>query len=72
MRSVEHALGITVPDNARIIRNLLMGVQFLHDHIVHFFQLHALDWVDITSAIEADPATHRRPLARHFTRCQTD
>ncbi len=55
--------GITVPDNARIIRNLLMGAQFLHDHIVHFFQLHALDWVDITSAIEADPA-HTADLAR--------
>jgi [NiFe] hydrogenase large subunit len=56
VRSVENALGITVPSNARIVRNLLMGAQFLHDHIVHFYHLSALDWMDITSALKADPA----------------
>jgi [NiFe] hydrogenase large subunit len=56
VRCVEDALGINIPDNARIIRNLLMGVQYLHDHIVHFYHLHALDWVDIVSALSADPA----------------
>jgi len=56
VRCVEDALGISIPDNARIIRNLLMGVQYLHDHIVHFYHLHALDWVDIVSALSADPA----------------
>ena len=55
VRCVEDALGLTVPDNARILRNLMMGAQFLHDHIVHFYHLHALDWVDILSAISADP-----------------
>jgi [NiFe] hydrogenase large subunit len=54
VRCVEDALGLTVPDNARILRNLLMGAQFLHDHIVHFYHLHALDWVDIVSALDAD------------------
>jgi [NiFe] hydrogenase large subunit len=55
VRCVEDAMGITVPDNARNVRNLLMGAQFLHDHIIHFYHLHALDWVDIVSALDADP-----------------
>ena len=54
VRCVEDAAGITIPDNARIIRNLLMGAQYLHDHLVHFYHLHALDWVDIVSALNAD------------------
>ena len=54
VRCVENALKINVPDNARTVRNLLMGAQFLHDHIVHFYHLHALDWVDITSALKAN------------------
>lgn len=56
IRSVENSLGITVPTNARVIRNLLMGAQFIHDHIVNFYQLHLLDWVDVVSALSADPA----------------
>jgi hydrogenase large subunit len=56
VRAVENALGITVPDNARIIRNLLEGIQFVQDHVIHFYHLHALDWVDIVSALSADPA----------------
>jgi [NiFe] hydrogenase large subunit len=55
VRAVDNAIGVTIPDNARLIRNLLMGAQFLHDHIVHFYHLHALDWVDIVSALKADP-----------------
>ena len=55
VRSVDNAIGLTIPDNARIIRNLLLGAQFLHDHIVHFYHLHALDWVDVVSALKADP-----------------
>jgi [NiFe] hydrogenase large subunit len=55
VRSVDDAVKVTIPDNARIIRNLLHGAQFLHDHIVHFYQLHALDWVDVVSALKADP-----------------
>jgi [NiFe] hydrogenase large subunit len=56
VRCVEDALGLTVPVNARVVRNLMMGAQFLHDHIVHFYHLHALDWVDLKSALEATPA----------------
>jgi Ni,Fe-hydrogenase I large subunit len=52
---VEDALGITVPDNARIIRNLISGIQYVQDHVIHFYHLHALDWVDITGALKADP-----------------
>ena len=49
------AVGVQIPENARIIRNLMHGAQFQHDHIVHFYHLHALDWVDIVSALSADP-----------------
>ena len=55
MRAVDDAVGVKIPQNARIIRNLLMGAQFQHDHIVHFYALHALDWVDVVSALSADP-----------------
>ncbi len=55
IRATEAAVGVKVPDNARIIRNLMHGAQFQHDHIVHFYHLHALDWVDVVSAIKADP-----------------
>jgi [NiFe] hydrogenase large subunit len=60
VRCVEDAIGVNVPDNARIIRNLLMGAQFSHDHIVHFYHLHALDWVDIVSALSASPSDTER------------
>ncbi len=55
-RAVEDAVGVRIPDNANIIRNLVMGAQYLHDHIVHFYALHALDWVDVVSGLSADPA----------------
>ncbi len=55
VRSVDDAVKVQVPKNARLVRNLLLGAQFLHDHIVHFYQLHALDWVDVVSALKADP-----------------
>jgi Ni,Fe-hydrogenase I large subunit len=56
IRAVENALGVTIPDNARILRNLMEGAQFVQDHVMHFYHLHALDWVDVTSALNADPA----------------
>jgi [NiFe] hydrogenase large subunit len=55
VRAVEMAQGIQIPDVARVVRNLMMGAQFLHDHPTHFYQLSALDWVDIVSALKADP-----------------
>jgi hydrogenase large subunit len=55
VRSVEDALGIIVPPNAELVRNLMFCTQYMHDHVVHFYHLHALDWVDIVSALKADP-----------------
>ncbi len=56
VRAVENALGIQVPDNARIVRNIIGGAQLVQDHVIHFYHLHALDWVDVTLALKADPA----------------
>ena len=47
---------MTIPDNARIIRNLISGIQHVQDHVIHYDHLHALDWVDIVSALKADPS----------------
>jgi hydrogenase large subunit len=56
VRAVENALNLEVPLNAQYIRNLIITAHGIHDHIVHFYQLTALDWVDIVSALSADPA----------------
>jgi len=56
VRSVEDALNYEVPRNAELIRNMMIGAQYVHDHIMHFYHLHALDWVDVVSALQADPA----------------
>jgi hydrogenase large subunit len=56
VRAVENALGIQVPENATLLRNLVGGVQLVHDHIIHFYHLHALDWIDPVKALKADPA----------------
>ncbi len=55
VRSVEDALKIELPTNAQLIRNLMIGTQYVHDHVMHFYHLHALDWVDVVSALSADP-----------------
>jgi len=55
VRAVEDALGIDIPTNANHIRNLMMLAQYTQDHLVHFYHLHALDWVDVVSALSADP-----------------
>jgi len=55
IRSVEDALAIKIPKNANIIRNLMHATLFAQDHLVHFYHLHALDWVDVVSALKADP-----------------
>ena len=56
VRTVENALNLEVPLNAQLIRNLIVIAHALHDHIVHFYHLTALDWVDVVSALKADPA----------------
>ncbi|NEW92808.1 nickel-dependent hydrogenase large subunit [Rhodopseudomonas sp. BR0M22] len=55
VRAVENALDIKIPENANTIRNLMQLALQVHDHVVHFYHLHALDWVDIVSALSADP-----------------
>jgi len=60
VRSVEDALHraiptYTIPQNAELIRNLMVAAQYVHDHVMHFYHLHALDWVDVVSALKADP-----------------
>ncbi|NPA51994.1 MAG: nickel-dependent hydrogenase large subunit [Aquificae bacterium] len=56
IRAVEDALNITVPKNASLIRKLMIGTIFVHDHVVHFYHLHALDWVNPITALKADPS----------------
>ncbi len=66
VRTVENALDITVPPNAELIRNLMFCTQYVHDHVVHFYHLHALDWVDVVSALKADPKEAAR-IARSLS-----
>jgi hydrogenase large subunit len=55
VRAVENALNYEIPPNAQLIRNLMIAAQYVHDHVMHFYHLHALDWVDVVSALNADP-----------------
>src|SRR3990172_2974526 len=63
VRSVENALDIRIPRNARLIRNLIAGMQYVQDHVIHFYHLHGLDWVGVVAALEADPAEPARLAA---------
>jgi hydrogenase large subunit len=56
VRAVEDALRYEIPPNANLVRNLMIGAQYVHDHVMHFYHLHALDWVDVVAALSADPA----------------
>lgn len=55
VRAVEDALNWEIPQNAQLIRNLMISAQYVHDHVMHFYHLHALDWVDVVSALKANP-----------------
>lgn len=55
VRCVEDALDITIPPNAEMVRNIMFCAQYMHDHVVHFYHLHAMDWVDVVNALKADP-----------------
>ncbi|PID76322.1 MAG: hydrogenase 2 large subunit [Deltaproteobacteria bacterium] len=55
VRAVEDALKLEIPYNAQIIRNMIQGIHCMQDNIVHFYALSALDWVDVVSALKADP-----------------
>ena len=67
VRSVEDALGITVPPTAELIRNIMLTTQYVQDHVIHFYHLHALDWVDIVNALKADPKKAAE-LAQSFSK----
>jgi hydrogenase large subunit len=69
VRAVEDALKIDVPENARLVRNLIAGSQMVQDHVIHFYHLHALDWVDVASALKADPAKTSQ-LAQSISNCE--
>ena len=56
IEAVEDAFNITIPKNARLVRNLIQGALYMHDHLVHFYHLHALDFVDVVASTKADPA----------------
>ena len=68
IEAVENALGIQIPLNAELTRTLMNAALFLHDHPVHFYQLHALDFVDIVSALSADP---KKASDEAFKYCST-
>jgi hydrogenase large subunit len=55
LRAVEDALGIKIPKNANYIRNIMAAAQTVQDHAMHFYHLHALDWVSPVEALAADP-----------------
>lgn len=63
VRAVEDAIGATPPPNAELLRNLIAGTQLVHDHVIHFYHLHALDWVDIAAALKASPTRTARLAA---------
>lgn len=56
IRAVEDALDIRIPKNANLIRNIMTATQFVQDHVIHFYHLHGFDWIDVVSALKADPA----------------
>lgn len=55
IRAVEDALNIRIPKNANAIRNIMTATQFVQDHVIHFYHLHGFDWIDVLSALKADP-----------------
>ncbi|MFZ1523687.1 MAG: nickel-dependent hydrogenase large subunit, partial [Saprospiraceae bacterium] len=55
VRAVEDALDIVIPPNAELVRNIMHCSLYMHDHVVHFYHLHAMDWVDVVNALKADP-----------------
>lgn len=55
VEATENAYGVTIPPNARLLRNLIWAAQTVNDHSTHFYQLHSMDWWDVVSALSADP-----------------
>ena len=51
-RALDDTFGITPPDNGRLLRNMILGANFIQSHILHFYHLAALDYVDITAILQ--------------------
>ncbi len=66
--AIEDAIGIQVPDNANIIRNIMLATLWCHDHLVHFYQLAGMDWIDVLNALKADPRATSQ-LAQSLSAC---
>jgi hydrogenase large subunit len=66
VRAVEAAVGAVPPPNAELVRELIAGTQLVHDHVIHFYHLHALDWVDVVAALKASP-TRTASLAQSIS-----
>ncbi|GAA4875312.1 nickel-dependent hydrogenase large subunit [Ferrimonas pelagia] len=64
IEAVENALDVKIPYNAELLRSLMQSSLYMHDHVVHFYHLHALDWVDVVSALSADPAAAAQEAMR--------
>ena len=71
VRAIENALGLEIPLNAQYIRNMIVAAHGVHDYLVHFYHLSALDWADIVSALDADPLDTARQ-ADALTHCVTN
>ena len=70
VHAIEDALKIDIPDNANIIRNLMNATLYSQDHLTHFYQLHGCDWIDVVSALSADPKkTSENPRSPLSTPC---
>ncbi|MBT9282414.1 MAG: nickel-dependent hydrogenase large subunit [Hydrogenibacillus schlegelii] len=67
VRAVEDALGIRIPHNAHLIRSIMDAAVIVHDHVVHFYHLHSMDWVDVLAAAGADPNEAAR-IAQSYSR----
>jgi hydrogenase large subunit len=67
VRAVEDAVGMQIPPAAELIRNIMYCTQTVQDHVIHFYHLHALDWVDVVSALKADPKETSR-IAQSISR----
>lgn len=68
IEAVENAFDVTIPKNARLVRNLIQGALYIHDHVVHFYHLHGLDWVDLVDALKGDP---KKAQEESFKWCKT-
>ena len=54
-KTLEDAFGVTVPDNGRILRNLVLGANFIQSHVLHFYHLAALDYINTVGILDIAP-----------------